>query len=122
MVCALPGMPCLYYGDEAGLTGMADPYNRATYPWGHEDAELVETYRKIMTDRMATPALRTGDLRLNAIGPDVVLVERRIIGGADVFGAPARDGMRALAVNRCGEQRRVEYGGRVWRSPESATV
>ncbi len=122
LICALPGMPCLYYGDEAGLTGMADPYNRATYPWGHEDKALVETYRKIMTDRMKTPALRTGDMRLSAIGADVVLVERHITGGADVFGNPAENGSRALAVNRCGEQRRIEYGGKVWElPPESAT-
>ena len=121
LVCALPGMPCLYYGDEAGLTGMADPYNRATYPWGREDAALVETYRQIMKDRMASPVLRTGDLKLQAIGADVVLVERRIEGGKDVFGEKAENGFRALAVNRCGEPRRVEYGGRVWELPgESA--
>lgn len=122
LICALPGMPCLYYGDEAGLTGMADPYNRATYPWGHEDAALVETYRRIMTDRMASPVLRTGDLRLTAPGPDVLLVERRIRGGADVFGDPAEDDFRVLAVNRCGEPRRVEYGGRVWEIPGESAI
>ena len=122
LICALPGMPCLYYGDEAGLTGMADPYNRATYPWGREDAALVETYRRIMTDRMASPVLRTGSLRFIAPGPDVVLVERRIEGGADVFGEPAEDGFRVLAVNRCGEPRRTEYGGRVWEIPGESAI
>ena len=122
LICALPGMPCLYYGDEAGLTGMADPYNRATYPWGHEDGELVSTYRTIMNDRMATPALRTGTLRLSAIGADVVLVERQIAGGKDAFGAPAENGFRALAVNRCGELRRIEYGGRVCEIPPESAV
>jgi len=122
LICALPGMPCLYYGDEAGLTGMADPYNRATYPWGHEDAALVETYRRIMTDRMASPVLRTGSLRLITPGPDVVLVERRIEGGKDVFGEPAEDGFRVLAVNRCGEPRRAEYGGRVWEIPGESAI
>ena len=121
LVCSLPGMPCLYYGDEAGLTGMADPYNRATYPWGREDGELVHAFREIMNERMRTPALRTGDLQLIAVGADVVLVERRIDGGADVFGAPAENQSRAVAVNRCGELRRVEYGGRIHEiPPESA--
>ena len=121
LICALPGMPCLYYGDEAGLTGMADPYNRCTYPWGREDADLVKTYREIMTGRMADPVLRTGEMRLKAVGADVVMVERQIKGGKDVFGEPAEDGLRVLAVNRCGEPRRVEYGGRVWEVPgESA--
>ncbi len=111
LVNALPGMPCLYYGDEAGLTGMADPYNRHTYPWGQEDAGLVNTYRTIMRERMRIPALRTGDMKLTAIGKDVVLVERSITGGRDVFGARQRDDYRALAVNRAGETRRFEFGG-----------
>ena len=85
-------------------------------------AELVKTYRAIMNDRMATPALRTGTLRLSAIGADVVLVERQIAGGRDAFGAPAEDGFRALAVNRCGELRRIEYGGRVCEIPPESAV
>ena len=122
LICALPGMPCLYYGDEAGLTGMADPYNRATYPWGHEDKELVDTYRRIMLDRMDSPVLRTGTLRLTAIGADVVLVRRAIAGGRDAFGSPAKNAERALAVNRCAEQRRIEYGDRVWEIPPESAV
>ena len=75
-----------------------------------------------MNNRMQTPALRTGEMRLSAYGADVVLVERQITGGRDVFGAPAKNDIRVLAVNRCGEQRRIEYGGKVWEiPPESAT-
>ena len=43
----MPGAPCLYYGDEAGLTGMADPFNRGTYPWGQEDTELIAYFQKL---------------------------------------------------------------------------
>ena len=43
----LPGVPCLYYGDEAGLCGMADPFNRGTYPWGREDEELVKYFQTL---------------------------------------------------------------------------
>ncbi|EKC50682.1 protein containing Glycosyl hydrolase, family 13, catalytic region domain protein, partial [human gut metagenome] len=28
----LPGVPCIYYGDEAGLEGYKDPFNRRCYP------------------------------------------------------------------------------------------
>lgn len=43
----LPGNPCIYYGDEAGLSGYEDPINRRTYPWGFEDKELLDFYKKI---------------------------------------------------------------------------
>ena len=52
MLCAalqytLPGNPCVYYGDEAGLQGAKDPFNRACYPWGREDEELLARYRAL---------------------------------------------------------------------------
>lgn len=43
----LPGIPSIYYGDEAGMEGEADPYNRATYPWGRENNSILEWYHKI---------------------------------------------------------------------------
>lgn len=43
----LPGIPSLYYGDEAGLEGLRDPFNRMGYPWGREDKSLVEFYKKL---------------------------------------------------------------------------
>lgn len=43
----LPGVPCLYYGDEAGMQGCEDPFNRRCYPWGKEDNELIEFYRAL---------------------------------------------------------------------------
>ncbi len=43
----LPGVPCIYYGDENGMEGYADPFCRACYDWEHPDAELNEFYRKL---------------------------------------------------------------------------
>ena len=43
----LPGVPCLYYGDEAGLDGFADPWNRRCYPWGREDVGLVSFFQQL---------------------------------------------------------------------------
>ena len=40
------GAPTLYYGDEAGVVGFTDPDNRRTYPWGYENLELMEFYRR----------------------------------------------------------------------------
>ncbi len=43
----LPGIPCIYYGDEVGLQGFKDPYNRLTFPYGKEDEEILEFHKKI---------------------------------------------------------------------------
>jgi glycosidase len=56
----LPGVPCLYYGDEAGLTGGKDPDNRAFYPWGHEDQAVLDIYQIALQTRIDQPALAAG--------------------------------------------------------------
>lgn len=43
----LPGVPSLYYGDEAGVQGYKDPFNRKCYPWGRENAELISRYQEL---------------------------------------------------------------------------
>lgn len=57
-----PGAPTVYYGDEAGLTGWTDPDNRRTYPWGKEDADLINLHRTLAGVRKAYPVLKTGSI------------------------------------------------------------
>lgn len=56
----LPGIPSLYYGDEAGLYGYGDPFCRATYPWGNEDIRLLDFYKKLGIFRKETECLKDG--------------------------------------------------------------
>ena len=58
----LPGCPSVYYGDEAGMEGGKDPFNRRTYPWGREDLQLLSHYRALGKLRSSHPALRCGNL------------------------------------------------------------
>ena len=58
----LPGAPSIYYGDEAGMEGYQDPFNRRPYPWGKEDPELLSHYRILGQLRKDHAALRLGDL------------------------------------------------------------
>ncbi|EMZ42528.1 4-alpha-glucanotransferase [Atopobium minutum] len=51
----LPGVPCIYYGDEAGLEGTTDPFNRAAFPWGHEDTDCQAIIRNALTLRKTLP-------------------------------------------------------------------
>ena len=57
----LPGVPSLYYGDEAGLTGHGDPFCRAAYPWGKEDKELLKFYQKLGQFRRSSSAFKSGE-------------------------------------------------------------
>ena len=56
----LPGAPSVYYGDEAGMEGGKDPFNRRTYPWGKEDPALLAHFRQLGQLRRKEAALRTG--------------------------------------------------------------
>lgn len=61
MQYTLPGFPCVYYGDEAGMEGYRDPFNRRCYPWGREDKELIEWHAKLGNLRKSCSALWDGD-------------------------------------------------------------
>jgi len=63
LLFCFPGSPTVYYGDEAGMEGFEDPFNRRTYPWGKEDKELVEWFTQLGQLRKTSPALRKGDIR-----------------------------------------------------------
>ncbi len=89
LVCHLPGMPSMYYGDEAGLTGMGDPYCRMPYPWGKEDRSLMEEIRTINKTRLKSDALRRGDTKIAAKNGDTIEIKRIIKNGLDAFGEKA---------------------------------
>ena len=71
MQMTLPGVPCIYYGDEAGMEGYADPYNRGPYPWGREDTNCTNIYRNAIAIRKAMPVFTTGGFRPFALDEDV---------------------------------------------------
>ncbi|MBQ3557300.1 MAG: DUF3459 domain-containing protein [Oscillospiraceae bacterium] len=58
-----PGSPTVYYGDEAGMEGYEDPFNRRTFPWGKEDKQLTRWFTALGKLRKTLPALRKGDIR-----------------------------------------------------------
>ena len=56
----LPGVPCIYYGDEAGLMGGTDPANRSGFPWGFENLDLGYHYRMLGLMYDEHPVLKDG--------------------------------------------------------------
>ena len=63
MQMTLPGAPTVYYGDEAGVCGFTDPDNRRTYPWGHEDTELIDFHRAAIKMHKENDVLRKGSYK-----------------------------------------------------------
>ena len=76
----LPGIPSLYYGDEAGVEGYKDPFNRRTYPWGREDRELLEHFKRLGHLRKATDPLRLGDIQFFQAGDQKLGFSRSYMG------------------------------------------
>lgn len=96
----IPGAPCIYYGDEVGMTGGKDPDNRRTYPWGRENQDMLAWMRKLTTLRRDHDALQTGRIiPIYAKGSAFAFV-RSIEGGKDVFGADSKNDFFIIAINR----------------------
>lgn len=95
----LPGVPCVYYGDEAGMEGYKDPFNRGCYPWGNEDGELLEWYRGLGALRKRLSVLREGAIeKLHAQG--------RVMAYLRTGGSPGGAGDLLCAFHAgCGEYR-----------------
>lgn len=75
-----PGAPTVYYGDEAGMEGWEDPFNRAGYPWGQEDSELKSFFSSLVHLRREQPALQTGQLHWRWTAGSLLVFARELDG------------------------------------------
>ena len=73
----LPGVPSIYYGDEVGMQGMKDPFNRACYPWGKENKSLYSWYKRLGEIRRGCSAFVQGELVPVYAAAGAVAYERR---------------------------------------------
>ncbi len=96
-----PGAPTIYYGDEAGVCGFTDPDNRRTYPWGHEDHELIEFHREIIRIHKEHKEFLTGSLKY-------MEADYNVIG----YGRFTRQGQSVILVNNNDHEITKEMG--VW--------
>ncbi|WP_253263821.1 alpha-amylase family glycosyl hydrolase [Enterococcus cecorum] len=64
MMMYVPGVPCVYYGDEAGLTGGKDPQNRKFYPWESVNGASYQIYHRWISHRNAQKVLIDGEFAL----------------------------------------------------------
>ncbi len=69
----LPGVPSVYYGDEVGLQGYEDPMNRAPFPWGEEDEEILAHYRFLGSLRKEYREILLGGMDVREQGEVLIL-------------------------------------------------
>lgn len=75
-----PGVPVVYYGDEAGLKGHKDPDNRKPYPWGREDKELLTLYKEALSLRRREKIFTRGSFDSGFINADLYYFVREFEG------------------------------------------
>ncbi len=102
------GVPCIYYGDEVGMQGGGDPFNRGTYPWRAVDPDLRQWYADLGALRNKLDCLKTGRYKTLYASGDIYIYARYTSDGKDSFGKKAKNSVAVCAVNRSFERRRVD--------------
>jgi len=77
----VPGAPCIYYGDEIGMSAGDDPYCREAFPWDDRhawDGDLLQHYHRATAMRHEYEVLRTGRF-------DVIHAHDHVIGTKRTF-------------------------------------
>ncbi|MBQ7760811.1 MAG: glycoside hydrolase family 13 protein [Clostridia bacterium] len=76
IIATIPGIPCIYYGDEAGMEGHRDPFNRMPFPWGKEDSDLCEFFQKVGKIRRNEPLYKDGYFKIIEVNSDILTFVR----------------------------------------------
>lgn len=76
IVATAPGIPAIFYGDEIGMEGYHDPFNRRPYPKTRGNEEIRSHYIKIGKIRGKEDVYRDGDFKLIRIDKDILVFSR----------------------------------------------
>ncbi len=103
-LATLPGIPTIYYGDEAGLEGYHDPFNRMPFPWGREDGELLAHYRALGEIRRKYPVYREGELVPLWLDANLFVFARCGVGGIFLTAINPSDTPRTFSFSKKGRE------------------
>ena len=99
ILCALPGCPTIYYGDEAGMTGCPEPFCRRPFPWGQEDEALQQFVAEKLNARKQSALLKYGFCDVSA-PDDSTLRIHRYTTDVDALGRKVRKPEREIITIR----------------------
>lgn len=102
------GVPSIYYGDEIGMQGLSDPFNRMPYTWRNIDPELLDYCKMLTKFRNDNIALRTGELEFLYTSDDIIVYKREIKNSKDVFGKRAKNNCFICIINRSDKEHSLE--------------
>lgn len=97
IVFTVPGIPCVFYGDEAGMEGYHDPFNRRPFPWGRENCEISDFIRALSVIRAENSVFKDGDFRICEATAEYLILERKNADGGILTVVNRSDKMLTLA-------------------------
>ncbi len=103
------GSPCIYYGDEIGMQGFEDPFNRMPFNWKCADLDLLETYKALGKLRKNSDCLRLGEIKFEYAKGSLIAYSRIISDEIDVFGEKAENGFFLCVFNSSSNAQRLEF-------------
>ena len=95
---AFPGSPTVYYGDEAGMEGFEDPFNRQTFPWEFADQDLTDWYAAMGRARQTLAPLRRGGIRFERAEGRVLAFTRALDGESVTAAVNAGDAPDSITL------------------------
>lgn len=109
MIYTLPGVPCVYYGDEIGMQGYRDPFNRAYFDWNSTERALRAPLTNLANLRRSCDAFDGGSFTLLQASGNVLHYRRT--GKTQTAEIVLNRGSHILCVTAFGKQTEVNPGG-----------
>ena len=76
LLASLPGVPCIYYGDEFGMEGYHDPFNRRPFPPSAFDDANIGFFKKVNAVRNGEPLFKSTELTATVLAEGVAYIVR----------------------------------------------
>ena len=106
LIMTSPGVPMIYYGDEAGLSGDGDPENRKPFPWTSMNMDIYNHFRELISIRSDSEALKKGSIHF--IENDDFLIYERSFEDESVFVVMNNSDSKVFNINLISDNIKLE--------------